>query len=108
MLRKRGLMKLQLCILKSKVTKDQTTKRFIRFAIVDQDRKERYPANFVCILPQHMSSSGSDSSIFAKTFREKHIEMAKKLLNDALRIETDPQIKKEITERLRQLVPKPN
>lgn len=101
-------MNLQLCIFKSKVTKDQTPKRFVRFAIVDQDRKAPYPANFVCILPQHMSSSGSDSSIFAKTFRGKHIEMAQKLLADALQKETDPQIKKEITERLKQLLAKPN
>jgi hypothetical protein len=97
----------QLCILKIKPTKDYAAKKIIRFAIVDQDRDKVYPANFVCILPQHMSVANVDSSVFSKTFKEKRIEVAKKLLTDALQKENDPKVKKEINNRLKQLAPKP-
>jgi hypothetical protein len=97
----------QLCILKWKIPKDYASKKYVRFAVIDQDKTEAYPANFICILPQHMSSVTADSSLFAKIFKEGRIDLAKKLLNDAFQIEADPQVKKEISARLRQLEPKP-
>jgi hypothetical protein len=97
----------QLFILRGKTTKDYTPKKIIRFAIVDQDENKRYPANFICILPQHMNSATADSSVFAKTFKEKRLDLAKKLLTDALEKEDDPKVKKEINNRLKQIAPKP-
>jgi hypothetical protein len=97
----------QLRILKGKIPKDYVARRNVHFAVVDQDKPKTYPANFICILPQHMSSVTEDSSVFARIFKEKRIETAMKLLNDALESEDDPQIKKVIVERLRQLEPKP-
>jgi hypothetical protein len=96
----------QLRILKGKPTKDNVPKRFIRFAIIDQDAPRKYPANFVCILPQHMNAATTEASVFAKTFRENCATVAKRLLTDALRQEHDPQIKKEIEARLKQLSPR--
>jgi hypothetical protein len=96
----------QLRILKGKHTKDNVPKRLIRFAIIDQDSPKRYPANFVCILPQHMNGATTEASVFAKTFRENHVGVAKELLTNALQQEHDPHVKKEIEARLRQLEPK--
>lgn len=97
----------QLCIMKGKIPKDYVNKKYVHFAVVDQDKTSAYPANFICILPQHMSSVTADSSVFAKIFKEARIDVAKKLLKDALQTEEDPQVKKEISMRLRQLEPKP-
>jgi len=96
----------QLCIFRGKSPKYFFDKQSVHFAVIDQDKTEVYPANFICILPQHMSLIALDSSIFSRIFKERRIEMAKKLLKDALQTESDPQIKKAITERLRQLEPK--
>jgi hypothetical protein len=96
----------QLCIFKEKPTKEFNQRR-VRFAIIDQDQTKSYPANFICILPQHMTAATADSSVFAKTFKDKRLDLAKKLLTNALQTESDPQIKKEISVRLKQISPKP-
>jgi hypothetical protein len=96
----------QLRILKCKPTKDNALKRLIRFAIIDKDAQREYPANFVCILPQHLNAATTEASVFAKTFRENRAFVAKKLLTDALQLEHDPHVRKEIEARLRQLEPK--
>ena len=93
----------QLRILKGKTAKDYAAGKSIRFAIIDQDTAKAYPANFICILPQHMNAATEDSSVFAKTFKEERIRIAKKLLTDALENEDNPTVKKEITERLKEL-----
>ncbi len=100
-------MKPQLLILKGKTTKEYAVKTAIHFAVVDQDVNANYPANFVCVLPQHMNVASAELSVFAKTFRENHIELARRLLTNALKGEGDPQVQKEIKKRLSQLDPKP-
>jgi hypothetical protein len=96
----------QLLILKGKTTKDYLSRRRIRFAIIDKDQTREYPTNFICILPQHMNTATAEASVFAKTFQENPAGIAKRLLIDALQREQDPQIKKEIESRLRQLEPR--
>ncbi len=96
-------MNLQLRILKGKTSKDFYDRRSIRFAVIDQDVSKSYPANFVCILPQHMNTATADSSVFAKTFKDGRIAVAGTLLKTALQTELDPEIRKEIVNRLRHL-----
>ncbi len=62
--------------------------------------------NFLCVLPKHMNASSVDTSTFTKIFKEQRIDVAKKLLTKALQTEDDPRIKKEISNRLKQLTPK--
>jgi hypothetical protein len=97
----------QLYIMKIKTAKDYSSKRAIRFAVVDAETSKTYPANFICMLPQHISLGTEDSSVFAKMFGEKRMDLAKKLLQDALETEEDLVIKAEIKERLKMLEPKP-
>ena len=97
----------QLYIMKIKNAKDYSSRRAIRFAVVDSDTTKTYPANFICMLPQHVSVAAEDSSVFAKTFGETRVALAKKLLAAALEIEDDSDVKAEIKERLKMLEPKP-
>ena len=70
-----------------------------RCAVVDFDRPEKYPSNFVCMLPAQI---GSDKqSVFVKLFGDKSIELASQLLTDALGTETDIETKAEIGRRLK-------
>ena len=100
-------MKPRLYIMRIASAKDYSSKRAIRFAVVDAEIAKPYPANFICMLPQHVSASDDDSSVFARTFGVGRVELAKKLLTAALETEDDSDIKAEIRERLKLLAPKP-
>lgn len=100
-------MKPRLYIMKIANAKDYSSKRAIRFAVVDSEITKAYPSNFICMLPQHVSAADDDSSVFARTFGETRVELAKKLLASALETEDDSDIKAEIRERLKLLAPKP-
>lgn len=94
--------------LKLRITKHYTSDSYIkpkhiRFAIIDLDRSPDYPINFVCNLPKSIKLNERQPSNFSKTFGEKKIDVAKKLLTDALQTEDDLEIKKEIEARLRAL-----
>jgi hypothetical protein len=97
----------RLYILRTGNSRDYSDRKNIHFTVVDKDITKDYPSNFVCVLPQHMSPAIDDSSIFAKTFKETKLELAKKLLNQALKTEDDSEIKTEIRARLKLLEPKP-
>jgi hypothetical protein len=79
----------------------------IRFAIVDLDKSQDYPSNFVCMLPQQVSGNTKQYSVFAKVFGNHSSELAKRLLTEALETEDDSEIKAEIEKRLKLLEPKP-
>jgi hypothetical protein len=100
-------MKPRLYIMRIASAKDYSSKRAIRFAVVDAEISKPYPANFICMLPQHVSASDDDSSVFARTFGATRVELAKKLLTSSLDTEDDSDIKAEIRERLKLLAPKP-
>jgi hypothetical protein len=100
-------MNLKLYILKRDDARDYTLRTYIRFAVIDLDRSKKYPENFVCVLPQQLSSIVGQSSVFANLFGGKSLELAKKLLSDALKTEDDTEIKAEIEKRLKTFQPKP-
>ena len=90
---------IKLQIFKMKETSEISLAQRYRCAVVDLDKPEKYPSNFVCMMP---SQIGSDKhSAFVKLFGDKSVELASQLLTDALETETDIETKAEIGRRLK-------
>jgi hypothetical protein len=100
-------MNVRLQIFKQDDVNDYSLGRRFRFAIVDLDKSQSYPSNFVCMLPAQISGEGKPHSIFLQVFGDKSIEQAKALLTGALETEDDSEVKAEIERRLKLLEPKP-
>ena len=81
-------------------------KRF-RFAVVDLDKGRDYPLNFVCLLPMQLKPEVKSVSIFRRVFREESLQVAKRLLAEALEREDEAEVRGEIERRLKLLEPKP-
>ena len=77
----------------------------IVFAVVDLDKAEEYPANFVCMLSQ-LDSRAKPTAMFSRIFGDKSLQTAKTLLSEALVRENDLEVKTEIKKRLKALEPK--
>jgi hypothetical protein len=78
-------------------------KRFT-FAVVDLDRSDSYPHNFVCMLPLRLSPEGKQpETVFQRVFGDRSLEQAKALLHGALETEQESQVKAEIERRLKML-----
>ena len=99
-------MKLRL-LSKKKQLNDYSRKGYLRFVVVDLDRSKKYPANFICLLPKNIKASGKRNSKFERNFGDNSLELAKKLLKRASRVESDREVKAEIRKRLDLLKPKP-
>jgi hypothetical protein len=100
-------MKVGLHIHKHDNVEDYSSSKRFRFAVVDLDKSGYYPANFVCLLPMHPYSKTKDLSVFVGIFGARSLDVARELLLEALGVETDFEIKREIERRLRLLDPKP-
>ena len=100
-------MNVRLQIFKQDDVNDYSLGRRFRFAVVDLDKSANFPVNFVCMLPAQISSDKKNPSIFPRVFGDKSLELARKLLTEALETEDDSEIKAEITRRLKLLEPKP-
>lgn len=96
-------MNLKLRITKHYSSDSYIKPKHIRFAIIDLERSPDYPINFVCNLPKSIKLNERQPSNFSKTFGDKKVTIAKKLLQDALQTEDDLEIKEEIEARLRNL-----
>ena len=77
----------------------------VHVVVVDLDKSKKYPLNFVCILPTTTISRGKHSNIFSKIFGTSSLDVARRLLHNALKREKDSEIKKELTKRLKALKP---
>jgi hypothetical protein len=99
-------MNLRLRVSKNDDARDYSQGRYIRFAVVDLDKSKNYPANYVCMLPLQPRANGKVHNVFSELFGDESLELAKRLLNKALKTETDPEIKIEIEKRLKLLEPK--
>lgn len=77
------------------------------FVVIDLNGQE-YPQNFVCILPKNWFKKNQKSNLcrskFIQLFGEQTHEVARTLLEDALRKETDSGVKAEIQTRLREVI----
>ncbi len=77
-----------------------------RFAVVDMSLSKQYPRNFVCMLPMKIGQGrGKIVSVFGGLFRDNGVDFAISLLNDALKSESDNEVKAEIERRLRLIDP---
>ena len=101
------VLKLSLSIFKQKELNDYLGKNRIRFAVVDLDRSNEYPVNFVCILPKQIKENGGYHTKFESKFGDESLDLAKRLLKHSLRAENDWEVKQEIIERLKLLKQKP-
>ena len=77
----------------------------IRFAVIDLDRSNHYPQNFVCGLPALNVAllNRTAEYPFLQFFGKRSSEVAKALLTDAFSEETDLEVKGEIKRRLKLL-----
>ena len=78
----------------------RTRETVIHLILVDQEKSKRYPDNFVCVLPVQL---GFPSSLFERLYGNKSKGKAMEFLNEALKQEQDPEIKKEIQRRINAL-----
>ena len=94
-------VKIKLQIFKMKETSETSLAQRYRCAVVDLDKPEKYPSNFVCMMPAQI---GSDKhSAFVKLFGDKSVELASQLLTDAFETEVDIETKAEIGRRLKMI-----
>jgi hypothetical protein len=78
-----------------------------RFAVLDYNKSKTYPANFVCMLPLKVDQgNGKSVNVFGELFGDKSVEFAIDLLNDALKRESDAEVKTELKRRLKLIDPK--
>ena len=75
----------------------------VQLVVVDLDKGKRYPLNFVCVLPRYFRILEKRSSKFAKLFGTKSLPTAKKLLEDAIRQEYDPENKNVMKKRIKDI-----
>jgi hypothetical protein len=88
-------------------TTDSHLANVYRFAVVDFSRSKSYPANFVCMLPAKVDpGKGKIANVFGTLFGERSLDLAIGLLNEALKSESDIEVKTEIARRLKLLDPK--
>jgi len=90
-------------VIKARNVKEYNARRSLRFAILDCDKIGVFPSNFICILPQRITVTANDESVFARIFGENRVEVARRLLTSALESEKNSEIKTEIRQRLRTL-----
>ena len=80
-------------------------KQFI-FSVIDLDKAEKYPLNFVCKLPRLRADCKAEN-VFVKKFGSTSYDLAQILLQKALKQEKTPEVRDEIRKRLKLLEPKP-
>lgn len=97
------VLRLSLSIFARDLLSDYAGKKRVRFAVVDLDRSEEYPLNFVCILPKQIKENDGHHTKFERRFGDESLELAKKLLRRSLKAENDWEIKEAIRERLKLL-----
>jgi hypothetical protein len=100
-------MDFELRIFKTEYNRDHPGWNHLRFAVVDLNKSENYPSNFVSMLPRRIDNAGKIPSVFTKLFGNKSLETARRLLTEALKTEDDSEIKVEIARRLNLLEPNP-
>jgi len=88
--------------------KGSSSGKCFSFAVVDLDKNEEYPLNFVCMLPLQLSLDRKGGSAFVKAFGDQSFAVAKQLLLESLDRETNAEVKTEIERRLKLLEPKPD
>jgi hypothetical protein len=85
----------------------QNTPVQISFVVVDLNKGQEYPQNFLCVFPKNLFRKNQRSNLkcskFAKIFGEETHEVARKLLKEALRKETDKEARHHIESSLKEV-----
>lgn len=98
-------MDCKLQVFKRMQTDDSLAKTY-RFAVLDFSISKDYPANFVCMLPLKVNQrKGKALNIFGELFGEKSIDFAIRLLTDALKNESEVEVRTELERRLKLIDP---
>ena len=79
----------------------------LRFVVLDSNKSNSYPSNFVSMLPMRIDSDGKIPSALTNLFGNKSLKIARGLLTVSLKNEHDSEIKAEIERRLNLLEPNP-
>jgi hypothetical protein len=79
--------------------------RYYRFAVIDTEKSQEYPSNFVCLLPSIINNDEKTQNVFSKIFGDKSQEHAELLLTKALKNESESFVKDEIKRRLALIAP---
>ncbi len=74
-------------------------KRHVGYAVIDTEKAQKYPENFVCRLPEAKAMKNPRIPFF-RLFRDNSSQVARALLADALKEASDPEIKADIERRL--------
>ena len=78
------------------------------FVVIDLNEGQEYPQNFLCVFPKNLFRKNQRSNLkrskFAKIFGEKTHEVARKLLQEALRKETDREARRHIESSLKEVI----
>jgi hypothetical protein len=100
-------MKLRLKVSKKQINRASRLEETIVFAVIDLNKSNMYPANFVCMLPKELKSRNGALCTFMRTFGDEALQVAKRLLTETMKREDDADVKKEILKRLKTFEPKP-
>jgi len=77
----------------------------ISFVVVDMNKEQEYPQNFVCVFPKNLFRRNQKGNLkrskFFRVFGEKTHEVARKLLGEALKRETSLEVRRQIEDSLR-------
>jgi len=85
---------------------DESLAKTYRFAVLDLSKSKDYPANFICMLPLKVDQrKGKTLNVFGELFGEKSLDLAIGLLKDALKSESDVEVKIELERRLNLIDP---
>jgi hypothetical protein len=99
-------MKLELLVLKKYVRRGSGFVEEPVFVLVDLNKADSYPLNYVCLLPKNLETTNRESNKFYEIYGKESNQIAT-LLTKALRSETDSDVRDDIRKRLKALQPKP-
>jgi len=102
-------LNLKLHITKREITHHSTIiKTKYLFSVIDLDRSDQYPQNFVSVLPRKINVTVKPCNIFEELFGNRSLETAKQLLEKALERRPNSETTKAIRHRLKLLNPQLN
>jgi len=80
----------------------ENPKTIVHFVVVDKETPKDYPLNFVCVLP-NVQGLANGHTIYSRIFGEESLPLAKRLLDKAMKKESDLEIKSEVGQRLKMI-----
>ncbi len=73
------------------------------FSVVDLDKANNFPENFVCIFPKTFGKGNKPATKFEEILGENSVQIAMDLLTKTLREVDDSEVKEELEKRIKAL-----